>query len=332
MLTMLSARLGLAALLALFIAGLVAQEPLGATFAAADVYRLPAGVVIPTDLYVIANEAVIEGEVQGHVAVIARRVRVSGAVGGTTNLLAAQIRLEGARLGMLRAIGATLSQPATAPSSRAGGALPVSFEASQPLPPALREELARESGLALLLVLAGFAGLAALMLAVTPRALVSPADALTARPWRTLLVGVLTAVHFLLIPLGTIAVALLVGFLWDWFLAVLLVLLVCGAFGMLAYLSPLITGIWAGRWLNRALGRAADSRPVLVLGVVLVALLGHLPRLGLLIYLASFVLAVGAVAVAGARASAPGGRGRTAPDAAGQHEGALPSAGPSPSD
>ncbi|MFV9503567.1 MAG: hypothetical protein AB4911_03285 [Oscillochloridaceae bacterium umkhey_bin13] len=63
MLTALGLRSGWAWLVSLTMLALALQSPLGATFAAADTYLLPAGVVVPSDLYVVANEVIIEGEV-----------------------------------------------------------------------------------------------------------------------------------------------------------------------------------------------------------------------------------------------------------------------------
>lgn len=317
MLTLHFGRLGLSAVLAAVLAAALAQDPVGATFAAADSYRLPAGVVIPTDLYVVANNVVIEGEVRGHLAVIARRATVSGAVGGSANVAAARIELQGARLGVVRTVGATLAQPRVAPAGDADMALPVSYadatRMAQEDPPsrgpdAIRENLpVRDPATTWLrptaLLLVGFAALAAMLLALVPRVLVRPAAVLDERPWRALLVGGLVVLHFLFIPLGTIALALLVGYFWDWFVGMLLLLFMLTGFGLVWLLSPLVTGVWAGRRLNRAFGRAPYSRPLLVLGVVLVALAGQLPGVGWVVYLASLVLATGAVAVAAGRAA-----------------------------
>ncbi|NTU79008.1 MAG: hypothetical protein HGA45_06340 [Chloroflexales bacterium] len=312
MLTFLATRWSLAATLALLLAALVAQDPLGAAFGAADVYELPASAVLPKDLFVVANTAVIDGEVRGNLAVIARRVVVRGAVGGTTNLLAARIELQGARVGVVRTIGAAQIEPLAGSAAGPGRVLPASL--GRVLPASLAPQAARQdepaqpeaqTGLgSALLTLAGFAALAAILLALTPRSLISPAEALHERPWRTLLVGLLSVLHFMLLPLATILLALLVAYFWSWFPATLLVVFVLAGFGLLWFLSPLVTGVWAGRWLNRAFGRAPHDRLALVLGVVLVAMVAQLPALGWVVSLASFVLAVGAVAVAGARAGA----------------------------
>lgn len=308
MIAFLATRLSLAATLAFLVAALVAQDPLGAAFGAADVYELPADAVLPKDLFVVANTAVIDGEVRGNLAVIARRIVVRGAVGGTTNLLAARIEVQGARLGVVRTIGAAQIEPLAGSTAGVGRVLPASLapraaRQGEPAQPELQPE-AQAGPAAALLTLVGFAALAAILLALTPRSLISPAEALRERPWRTLLVGLLSVTHFMLLPLATILLALLVAYFWSWFPATLLVIFVLAGFGLLWFLSPLVTGIWAGHWLNRAFGRAPHERPALVLGVVLVAMMAQLPSLGWVVSLASFVLAAGAIAVAGARAGA----------------------------
>ena len=74
------------------------------------------------------------------------------------------------------------------------------------------------------------------------------------------------------------------------------------ALRLLWFLSPLVTGVWLGRWANARLGREREARLAQILAVVLVALLGQLPTVGVVVYLVSFVLAVGALVTPGRRA------------------------------
>jgi hypothetical protein len=144
-------------------------------------------------------------------------------------------------------------------------------------------------------LLLGFAVLSVLLLWRAPGSLVRPAGAIAAHPWRSLLIGLLAAQFSLLIPLATGALVLLMGVFWGWFPAMLLAVALAAGFGLLWYLSPLVTGVWLGRRLSPLLGRGPDSLPVLVAGVLLLVLIGQIPRFGWLIYLASFILALGGV-------------------------------------
>ncbi|NTU85519.1 MAG: polymer-forming cytoskeletal protein, partial [Chloroflexales bacterium] len=244
---------------------------------------------------------VIEGTVEGDLAVIGRRVLITGTVKGNTNVLAARIELDGQLNGLIRTIGAAQITPrATTPGSTSQGTIlparyvPAGLRA-QAAPPAQGSD-EEPLWMATALLALGFALLGAALLRRAPQALNEPARRLEGRPWLTALIGILTAQFFVLIPLGTALLALLMAFFWSWFPAVLLVLFIFAGFGLVWFLSPLITGVWLGRWLNARLGRAPKSLPVQLLAVVLVALLGQLPSVGVLVSLVSFVLAVGALA------------------------------------
>jgi hypothetical protein len=309
----------LAAVLASVLALPPAQAPASATFGWGEVYELPAGTVVPKDLYVVADEATIDGTVEGDVVVIARRVRLGGTVKGHTNIVAARIEITGRPLGIVRTVGAAqIIPPSPLPGPAAPGApLPVptatpaataarfttlAFGAAPaPAPPSARPQPRprpvvswwQTTGTGQLLL--GFAALSALLLWRAPGALVRPARAIAAHPWRTLLIGLLAAQLSVLLPLATGALVVLMGVFWGWFPAVLLAAALAAGLGLLWVLSPLVTGVWLGRRLGPLLGRGPDSPPVLVGGVLLLGLLGQLPRFGWLVYLASFLLALGAL-------------------------------------
>ncbi|HMQ54756.1 MAG TPA: hypothetical protein PKE64_09365 [Anaerolineae bacterium] len=78
-----------------------------------------------------------------------------------------------------------------------------------------------------------------------------------------------------------------------------------GTLVLIWFLSPLVTGLWLGRHLNLALGRAPDYLPILIGGVLILALLGRVPLLGWLVYLVSFIFALGGLLLA--RRSGGGG-------------------------
>lgn len=304
MFAVIAVRSGLAWLVSLLLLAFALQSPIGATFAAADQYVLPANVIVPNDLYVIANEVQIDGEVQGHVAVIARRAVISGTITGSTNLLVARSEVLGARLGVVRTIGALLQTPPTTPEPTSLTQPTVRMAAVAPSAGPQQISLADlpPQTITIPLLLLGFSLLSLSLLALAPRAVLTPATALAARPANALLVGLLTGQLFLLIPVGTIALALLINYFWTWFPATLLVVLIVAAAGLLWFFSPLVSGIWLGLVLNQHVGRTAHFRPGLVAGVLLIALLGQVPILGPIVYLVSFIIVLGAIvnAVGGA--------------------------------
>ncbi|NTW04116.1 MAG: hypothetical protein HGA19_23070 [Oscillochloris sp.] len=161
------------------------------------------------------------------------------------------------------------------------------------------------------LVLAGFALLAWLALRFAPRLLTGPASALATQPGRAGLYGLLTAIVFIFLPLASALLMFAMVLFWGWFPGVVLGLALFSILAMLWFLSPLITGLWLGRWLATTLGREANDLAALLGGVLLLALLGRLPFVGWLVSLVSFVLALGALIVA----RRAGGAGRPAAQA-----------------
>jgi hypothetical protein len=319
-----------------------AQAPASATFGGGESYTLPAGAVAPKDLYVIASEATIDGTVEGDLAVIARRVTLTGTVKGNTNIVAARIEITGRTAGIVRTIGATQIIPPAPPAVPGAPLVPLPgapFPAPTPGPaatapprPAATAPAANPAGLSLMSfgavpvagaaataapgggltswwqttgqLLLGFAVLSALLLWRAPGALTRPARALSAHPWRTLLLGLLVAQFSLIVPLATGVLVLATSVFWGWFPGVLLGVGLVAGFGLLWFLSPLVTGVWLGRRVGVLLGRGADSTPLLIAGVLVLALLGQLPTIGWMVYLVSFVLALGAlIASAGGRAA-----------------------------
>jgi len=142
-------------------------------------------------------------------------------------------------------------------------------------------------------LLVGFALLAWLVLRFAPNLLTRPANAIAARPVKAGLYGLLAAVLFIFIPLASVLLVLLMVLFWGWFLGLVLGLFLFGALALVWFLSPLLTGLWLGQRQSAALGRAQNNLPALLLGVLLLALLGRIPILGWLVYLVSFLFALG---------------------------------------
>lgn len=155
------------------------------------------------------------------------------------------------------------------------------------------------------LILAGFALLGWLLLRFLPGWLTQPANALAAKPAQAGLYGLLATVAFIVLPLASILLMALMVLFWGWLPGIVLGLFLFGALALIWFLSPLVTGLWLGRQLNLALGRTPDYLPILIGGVLILALLGRVPILGWLVYLVSFIFALGGLLLA--RRSGGGG-------------------------
>jgi hypothetical protein len=155
------------------------------------------------------------------------------------------------------------------------------------------------------LILLGFALVGWLILRFAPKLLTQPAEALATRPVQAGLYGLLAAILFIVIPLATILLIVLMILFWGWLPGIVLGLFLIGALALIWFLSPLVTGLWLGQQLNLALGRGPDYLPILIGGILILALLGRVPILGWLVYLVSFIFALGGLLLA--RRSGGGG-------------------------
>jgi cytoskeletal protein CcmA (bactofilin family) len=147
------------------------------------------------------------------------------------------------------------------------------------------------------LVLAGFALLAWLIMRLIPGIVTGPASALAAQPGRAGLYGLITVLLFIFVPLASALLIFVMVLFWGWFPGIVLGLALFSLLAMFWFLSPLITGLWLGRWLVVALGRETNDLAALLGGVLLLALLGRIPFIGWSVSLMSCVLALGALIV-----------------------------------
>jgi cytoskeletal protein CcmA (bactofilin family) len=145
------------------------------------------------------------------------------------------------------------------------------------------------------LMIVGFAVFGWLILRFAPNLLTGPVSTLETNPVEAGLYGLLVAVLLLFIPVAT---AVLVGVIWL-FWGVLPALVV--GFTLLSLMalvwlfSPLITGLWLGKQITERVTLGGGLVISLAVGVVLLVILGRVPCLGWLIYLLSFILALGSV-------------------------------------
>jgi hypothetical protein len=101
---------------------------------------------------------------------------------------------------------------------------------------------------------------------------------------------------FMIVPLASALLVFLMVVFWGWFPGIALGLFLFGGLALLWFLSPLVTGLWIGRLLNKFRKQSDEANlPILLAGVLLLVLLGRLPYIGWFVYLLSFVLALGGV-------------------------------------
>jgi cytoskeletal protein CcmA (bactofilin family) len=143
------------------------------------------------------------------------------------------------------------------------------------------------------LILLGFVLLGWLLLRFAPNTLLRPANTISERTGATALTGLVAALLFMFIPLASALLVFAVILFWGWFPGIAMGLFLFGLLALAWFLSPLVTGLWLGRWLASVLGRDMANTPALIAGVVLIVILGRLPFIGWLVYLLSFILAVG---------------------------------------
>ncbi|MCS6883422.1 MAG: polymer-forming cytoskeletal protein [Oscillochloridaceae bacterium] len=256
--------------------------------------RIERGATVGGSAYMFAGEALIDGAVAGDLQAGAGTVILNGQVGGDAALDVGKITIgDSARIGGV--LSYTAPEAASVPPGVAGDVRFEQREQPQTTPaPAFRPgQILRP-----LLMLAGFALLGWLLLRFAPDALRRPAQALALRPGQAALYGIAALALLFAIPLLSILIFLAILLFWGWFPALMFAVLLTAALVLAWTLSPLITGLWAGRALLRAAGREAGDFLALCLGVLLIVLLSLIPWVGWLVGLVSLVLALGALIAA----------------------------------
>ncbi len=254
------------------------------------------------DLLIGAGEATVDGTITGDLLAGAGIVTLAARVGGNAQMGVDQLNvLETAQIdGTLRYTSddrADISE---------GTAANVAFteaveDRAQPDP------VMQFLGwlLRTVLLLAGFALLGWLLLRFVPGVLARPANALAARPGRAAVAGLLIALLFTGIPLLTVLLVLLMVLFWGWFPGIALFFFLFGILALIWNLSPLVTGFWLGWRILQAMDREMSGIATLLIGMGVLVLLGRIPVLGMLVYLLSFMLALGGLFLARASQESP---------------------------
>lgn len=257
------------------------------------------------DAVIAGGEGSLAGTVSGNLYAFMGTLDIAAQVGGNAEIGGDTIRIDDSTqiAGELRySSDERIDVPAGAASS-------VSFEEMTEE----EERTGRVSGFVgwlwrTVLLLVGFALLGWLVLRFVPGVIKQPAAALASRPGMAALAGFVVTILFIFIPLASILLVFLMVLFWGWFPGIMMGLFLFGTLALFWFLSPLITGLWVGRWFNSMMGRELDNLPVLLVGILALVLLGRIPFVGWLVYLLSFIFAIGALVLArrgAARQEAP---------------------------
>jgi cytoskeletal protein CcmA (bactofilin family) len=268
--------------------------------------RLTSESSVGGDAVLFGGLGIVEGAVEGDLNAFAERLSIGAQVGGDAEVGAGTLTFSGGA-----AIAGDLfyrtEERADVPQDVVAGE--VTFREVAEDEEAQADPVAQVLGWLwrTALILLGFALLGWLLLRFAPRTLLRPANTISEQTGATALTGLMAALLFMFIPLASALLVFAVILFWGWFPGIAMGLFLFGLLSLAWFLSPLVTGMWLGRWLASLLGRDMGQTPALMLGIVLLVILGRLPFIGWFIYLLSFILAVGGLVrmrVASRRATA----------------------------
>ena len=139
----------------------------------------------------------------------------------------------------------------------------------------------------------GVAILGWLLMRFRPSILVRPAAAIQSNPVETGLYGLLAAALLIFIPIASIILVVFTWAFWGVFPGIAMFIFLFASSALVWFLSPLLTGYWLGEKIGERLD--GDHSPLLLflMGALLIVVLGRIPFLGWLVYLLSFLLALG---------------------------------------
>ncbi|MYC97375.1 MAG: polymer-forming cytoskeletal protein [Caldilineaceae bacterium SB0661_bin_32] len=253
------------------------------------------------DFYVGAAEADISGAVGGDLFGALGMLYLSGTVGGDVDIQVGEFTVTDAAR-----IGGELSY--AAPEQRqipAGVARDIQYEA----PPASESAGGTIVGAIFgwifrtIAIGIGVAILGWLLLRLRPNILVRPAAAIQSSPVETGLYGLLAAVVLIFIPIASLILVAFTWAFWGVLPAIATFIFLVASSALVWFLSPLLTGYWLGEKIGERLGGDYSPLLLLLMGALLIVVLGRLPVLGWLVYLLSFILALGGLLRSGAAAT-----------------------------
>jgi len=255
--------------------------------------RIGDGATVGGDGVITGGGGRMGGSIGGDLMAVVGTLELAGRVGGNAELQVGSLRVdEGSSVaGILRY---TSPDELRIPAGVAGN---VEYEAPQAATQQRASVVAQVVGWVVrtALILVGFALLGWLLLRYAPDMLRTPVAAIEARPLEAGLYGLLAGALFVFVPILSGLLIVLVWIFWGTFPALVMALFLLGALALVWLFSPLITGLWLGQRIVAQTGRETTAIITLLVGVLLIVVIGRIPIVGGLVYLVSFVLALGGV-------------------------------------
>jgi hypothetical protein len=252
--------------------------------------RIGSAAEIGGDVYIAAGSGEIAGVVGGDFAANMGSLLFGAQVAGDANLRAEEVRLQESAL-----IRGALVYSTPARLARADR---VASEAVYQEPP--REDAARNLFAEILgwiwrtlLILVGFGLLSWLIMRFAPNLVIEPANTIDGAPVETALYGLAAALLLIFFPLLSALLVMLVWIFWGIFPALVTFTFLFGTLALLWFFSPLVTGFWLGRRIVQRARRSTELLIMLLVGLLVIVILGRIPFIGWLVYLISFVFALG---------------------------------------
>lgn len=246
------------------------------------------------NLNIGAGTAEVAGTVTGDLNAGAGQLNLAGNVGGDADLSVSALQIADTA-----SIEGTLTYTAPAEASiPAGAAGSVQYAAPAPEEPQAVGQAAFPRLLQIVLALLGFLAIGWLALRFAGPAIDRPVTALAFRPGRAALYGLAASLLLIFVPLLSALLVFAVILFFGWAPGVAMFLFLFTALSLIWVLSPLITGPWLGYLFGRLIGREFTGLAALLIGVAAILLLGLVPVLGWLVYLFSFIFAIGGIILA----------------------------------
>ncbi len=253
------------------------------------------------DIYVGAGEADISGAVGGDFFGALGVLYLSGTVGGDVDIQVGEFSVSDAAR-----IGGELTYAASEQLQIAAGvardiqyeALPASESTGGTTVGAIFGWIFRTVTIGIGVTILGW-----LLLRLRPNILVRPATAIQSNPVETGLYGLLAAVALIFIPIASLILVAFTWAFWGVLPAIATFIFLVASSALVWFLSPLLTGYWLGEKIGERLEGNYSPLLLLLMGALLIVVLGRIPVLGWLVYLLSFLLALGGLLRSGTAAS-----------------------------